>query len=131
MKEKKCCICKEAIEIQRFTWSEGRSAEPVTSGRCCRACYLNTVLPGKIAELKKEIEQGTQGENPMKKNKCSICGEAIEIQRFGNGHSWSEGHNAEPVASGSCCGVCNIAVVIPARKAQLVKRRLQNEKPVQ
>ena len=62
---------------------------------------------------------------------CSICGEAIEIQRFGNGHTWSEGHNAEPVASGSCCGVCNIAVVIPTRIRAINQKENTNEKSVQ
>lgn len=42
--------------------------------------------------------------------KCSICFGEIEVVG-----TWAEGHNAEPVNNGRCCGVCNDAVVIPAR----------------
>ena len=37
--------------------------------------------------------------------KCKICNETI----FGHGH------NAQPVANGRCCEVCNTTKVLPAR----------------
>ena len=42
---------------------------------------------------------------------CSICLDEIEVGPGG----WSEGHNAQPVAEGRCCRVCNDTIVIPAR----------------
>jgi len=41
---------------------------------------------------------------------CSICGKEIEVV-----NDWSEGHNAQPVNNGRCCGDCNWMVVIPRR----------------
>jgi len=43
--------------------------------------------------------------------KCSICQDKIKPDSNG----WSEGHNAEPVNNGRCCGVCNDIVVTTAR----------------
>lgn len=43
--------------------------------------------------------------------KCSICSETITPDSNG----WAEGHNAEPINSGQCCGKCNDIVVIPRR----------------
>jgi hypothetical protein len=40
---------------------------------------------------------------------CSICGKDYD----------GLGHNAEPVNSGRCCGMCNASVVIPARLAMM------------
>ena len=40
--------------------------------------------------------------------RCVICGDAIKDEY---------GHDARPVAAGTCCGVCNYAVVVPARIA--------------
>jgi hypothetical protein len=42
--------------------------------------------------------------------KCCICGGSIEVVG-----DWKEGHNAQPVADGRCCGWCNDSVVIPVR----------------
>jgi predicted HNH restriction endonuclease len=47
---------------------------------------------------------------------CSICKGPIEVQYGG----WADGHNAEPIAKGRCCGGCNDTRVIPARLARLV-----------
>ena len=44
----------------------------------------------------------------MIKMKCVICGQEIK------GH----GHNAEPIAKGKCCDICNTYVVIPTRLDQ-------------
>ena len=41
----------------------------------------------------------------MKKKKCIICSEEFD------GH----GHNADPIAIGRCCAICNSQVVSPIR----------------
>ena len=41
----------------------------------------------------------------MKKKKCIICSEEFD------GH----GHNADPIATGRCCAICNSQVVSPIR----------------
>lgn len=46
----------------------------------------------------------TKPELPLK---CSICGDMIGMEISG----WRGGHNAEPVAKGRCCSVCNDTVV--------------------
>ena len=47
---------------------------------------------------------------------CVICQGDIEHQKTPEGQVfWNRGHNAEPVAKGSCCGECNENRVIPAR----------------
>ena len=43
--------------------------------------------------------------------KCVICNEKIGADKNG----WEGGCNAEPVASGQCCGDCDDNVVFPAR----------------
>ena len=50
--------------------------------------------------------------------KCSICKESIQPDLSG----WSEGHNAQPINNGRCCGICNDMVVIPKRMAQCLER---------
>lgn len=40
--------------------------------------------------------------------RCVICGAAIKTEY---------GHNAQPIAAGMCCDVCNYSVVVPARIA--------------
>ena len=47
----------------------------------------------------------------MKKTKCSICEDVIIPDPDG----WNGGHNAEPINSGRCCGMCNDMVVTPRR----------------
>lgn len=48
------------------------------------------------------------------KNVCSICGDP----------NWPDGnHNAEPINSGRCCGICNTTVVVPARIARITQGR--------
>ena len=46
---------------------------------------------------------------------CVICGDPIEEQAK---TGW-KGHNAQPVAEGQCCDICNTHEVIPARVAQI------------
>ena len=48
---------------------------------------------------------------------CDLCPRDIDIHRdpetgkaYGN-----QGHNAEPLAEGRCCDICNATKVIPAR----------------
>jgi putative lipase involved disintegration of autophagic bodies len=48
---------------------------------------------------------------------CSICFNEIPAEHDGR---WTQGHNAEPVNSGRCCGSCNSLVVIPARLSIMV-----------
>ena len=48
---------------------------------------------------------------------CVICGGPIKLLGDTN-----PGHNADPVAAGRCCGMCNDTLVIPARLA-LARRR--------
>jgi hypothetical protein len=43
--------------------------------------------------------------------KCVICKDVIRPEW----HGWKGGHNAEPVATGRCCSICNWTVVIPTR----------------
>ena len=45
--------------------------------------------------------------------KCIICEQDIEANAFDP--RWVKGNNAEPVASGQCCDVCNDTKVVPAR----------------
>ena len=48
--------------------------------------------------------------------KCCLCNGNIEVIRAISGEAaWAEGHNAEPLADGRCCGTCNWTKVIPAR----------------
>ena len=45
---------------------------------------------------------------------CVICKQDITADPNG----WDGGCNAEPVASGQCCYVCDNTIVLPARLAQ-------------
>ena len=51
------------------------------------------------------------------KMKCVICdGEIKPLLHPDTGVVvWEQGNNAEPVASGRCCDVCNRRIVVPAR----------------
>ena len=52
--------------------------------------------------------------------RCCICYEIIVgIAR--------DGHNAQPIASGRCCGYCNNTVVVPERFKRLVLQRHADE----
>lgn len=52
----------------------------------------------------------------MEKTKCVICQDWCEEKKTPDGRVyWSEGNNADPVADGRCCDVCNVTVVIPTR----------------
>ena len=51
------------------------------------------------------------GQNNME---CVICKQDITADPNG----WDGGCNAEPVASGQCCYVCDNNIVLPARLAQ-------------
>ena len=46
--------------------------------------------------------------------KCVICKQKITADKNG----WEGGCNAEPVASGQCCHICDNEVVLPARFIQ-------------
>ena len=48
--------------------------------------------------------------------KCCLCGKDIEIRG-----TWKEGHNAEPIKKGRCCGICNETKVIPIRLKNINK----------
>lgn len=52
---------------------------------------------------------------------CSICQEPIPPEGPPE-HPWVDGHNAEPINAGRCCGHCNATVVLPARI-----QRMRNE----
>ena len=55
------------------------------------------------------------------RKECVICKGAIEAQKTPDGKIfWGDGHHAQPVADGRCCGACNNSVVIPARLGQKV-----------
>ena len=44
---------------------------------------------------------------------CSICTQPIDKQRTEDGTVyWEGGHNAEPIAKGSCCEKCNVVVTM-------------------
>ena len=47
---------------------------------------------------------------------CSICNLEIPVQVNG----WDQGHNAEPVTDGRCCGSCNASVVLPTRIKNII-----------
>ena len=42
--------------------------------------------------------------------KCCLCGNDIEVKPW-----WDQGNNAQPLADGRCCDVCDMTKVIPAR----------------
>ena len=48
------------------------------------------------------------------KSKCVICNEKITADPNG----WEGGCNAEPVASGQCCYICDNEIVLPVRLVQ-------------
>ena len=55
---------------------------------------------------------------------CVICKGEIEPHKNAEGVVyWTEGHNAEPIAEGRCCDVCNSTEVIPARIAEMFVSR--------
>ena len=45
---------------------------------------------------------------------CVICSKEIKADPNG----WDGGCNAEPVASGQCCHICDNEIVLPARFIQ-------------
>ncbi|MDD5355119.1 MAG: hypothetical protein PHY56_01055 [Candidatus Omnitrophica bacterium] len=51
--------------------------------------------------------------------KCCLCKKEIPIEANG----WAEGNNAEPLRKGRCCNECNLAIVIPARLAGMLRRK--------
>ena len=56
----------------------------------------------------------------MKKIRCSICEEIITPDPDG----WDGGHSAEPINSGTCCGICNDLEVLPARMKEWSERSI-------
>lgn len=61
-----------------------------------------------------ETGRNINGEAPLR---CSICRKPIPAEG-----PWTQGHNAQPVNDGRCCGVCNDTVVIPARLNEFFSR---------
>ena len=55
--------------------------------------------------------------------KCSICKGEIEQEKHPVTGKvfWTEGHNAEPINNGRCCGMCNQTKVIPERMKRMGK----------
>ena len=50
---------------------------------------------------------------------CVICKGEIEVKKTPEGKVyWDTGNNAEPIADGRCCDVCNDSVVLSARLAR-------------
>lgn len=49
--------------------------------------------------------------------KCCLCGN--EIEAVG---SWTYGNNAQPLADGRCCDMCDNTKVLPARIRLYLKR---------
>ena len=58
-----------------------------------------------------------------KTTKCSICKQPIQPDFSG----WNGGHNAEPINSGRCCGICNDYIVTPRRMSEFLERRNSGE----
>lgn len=59
---------------------------------------------------------------------CVLCNGDIEHQRTPDGQVfWNKGHNAEPLAEGACCEVCNNTKVIPARLSAYIGKGAQND----
>jgi len=56
--------------------------------------------------------------------KCCICEDVIKPQRNPDTGQivWDQGHNAQPVRDGRCCGVCNYSIVLAARLTNLRNR---------
>lgn len=46
---------------------------------------------------------------------CIICGKRFSKENCFNEYTIKHGNNAEPVASGKCCDVCDKTRVIPER----------------
>lgn len=53
--------------------------------------------------------------------KCCICG--LEIPPVGE---WIHGNDAWPAADGRCCNECDMAVVVPARLAEVNARQKED-----
>jgi hypothetical protein len=52
--------------------------------------------------------------------KCVLCGGDIDAQRDSGGEIvWAGGHNAQPLAEGRCCSLCNDTKVVPKRMRQV------------
>ena len=61
--------------------------------------------------------------------KCVLCGADIEPHRDEDGNIyWEGGHNAEPLAEGSCCDSCHPKVLECRIEMIELKRLLQLEK---
>ena len=51
--------------------------------------------------------------------KCCLCHQEIEVEANG----WANGHNAQPLAEGRCCGDCNVIRVLPTRWNRVIATR--------
>ena len=55
-----CCLCGEAIEIQRHPetgkviWAFGHNAHPLKNGRCCDVCNTTKVVPRRIKRMENQ-----------------------------------------------------------------------------
>ena len=58
----------------------------------------------------------------MKHKTCCICKGAIEFKEHNGVVYWKHGENAEPVATGQCCGKCHDEYVVPVRLSRIYNR---------
>ena len=56
---------------------------------------------------------------------CCICNHPIPPE--GPKGEWKQGHNAEPVMSGRCCGECNAQHVVPVRIKRMYAARAEEQ----
>ncbi len=49
----KCSICFEEIPVLSNGWDGGNNAAPVNTGRCCDDCNLRTVVPARLARMRR------------------------------------------------------------------------------
>lgn len=87
-----CCFdfCKE-----RYV-GLGFDALPLRTGRCCEECYVRVLMARAFFCPPHEKE------NDDFEGTCCLCEKQYEL--FGN--------NADPLAKGRCCDVCNVKVVM-------------------
>ena len=53
--------------------------------------------------------------------RCVICKGVIEVEAISG---WADGYNAEPVADGRCCKICDNSVVLRARLLRLYDKEI-------
>jgi hypothetical protein len=76
-------------------------------------------------QLKEQVLVNALESHEEAKGRCVICEGKIPVE-----HGWKEGHNAQPVRNGRCCGRCNIEVVVPMRMRRMQEfRDMRTVKP--